>query len=172
MLVKIPRKDTTTVVAALAKHVSKLPEELRRSLTWDQGKEMHAHKRFTVATNVQVYFSNRPIWVKHFRLSTAAVSMSLAGSRFSSDSAPGPSIMGFEDEVEQSFGRPCQTNGRFKRTYELTSSIVPRGTLFHHAVELECSPVRLDTVHDHGQPACQGNDSLLHAAVPSASPRP
>ena len=32
----------------------KLPEELRRSLTWDQGKEMHAHKRFTVATNVQV----------------------------------------------------------------------------------------------------------------------
>jgi hypothetical protein len=72
--------------------------------------------------------------------------MSLAGSRFSSDSAPGPSIMGFEDEVEQSVGRPCQTNGRFKRTYELTSSIVPRGTLFHHAVELECSPVGLDTV--------------------------
>ena len=56
MLVKLPRKDTTTVVAALAKHVRKLPEELRRSLTWDQGKEMHAHKRFTVATKVQVYF--------------------------------------------------------------------------------------------------------------------
>ena len=56
MLIKIPRKDTTTVVAALAKHISKLPEELRRSLTWDQGKEMHADKRFTVATNVQVYF--------------------------------------------------------------------------------------------------------------------
>ena len=56
MLVKIPRKDTTTVVAALAKHIGKLPEELRRSLTWDQGKEMHAHKRFTVATKVQVYF--------------------------------------------------------------------------------------------------------------------
>ena len=47
---------TTTVVAALAKHVRRLPEELRRSLTWDQGKEMHAHKRFTIATNVQVYF--------------------------------------------------------------------------------------------------------------------
>jgi IS30 family transposase len=56
MLVKLPRKDTTTVVAALAKHVRKLPEQLRRSLTWDQGKEMHAHKRFTIATNVQVYF--------------------------------------------------------------------------------------------------------------------
>ena len=51
MLVKIPRKDTTTVVAALAKHISTLPEELRRSLTWDQGKEMHAHRRFTIATN-------------------------------------------------------------------------------------------------------------------------
>ena len=50
MLVKIPRKDTTTVVAALARHIGKLPEELRRSLTWDQGKEMHAHRRF------QVYF--------------------------------------------------------------------------------------------------------------------
>ena len=53
MLVKIPRKDTTTVVAALGKQIGKLPEELRRSLSWDQGKEMHAHKRFTVATNVR-----------------------------------------------------------------------------------------------------------------------
>jgi len=43
MLVRIPRKDTTTVVAALAKHIGKLPEELRRSLTWDQGKEMSRH---------------------------------------------------------------------------------------------------------------------------------
>jgi len=56
MLVKLPRKDTTNVVTALAKHIRKLPKELRRSLTWDQGKEMHAHKRFTLATNVQVYF--------------------------------------------------------------------------------------------------------------------
>jgi IS30 family transposase len=42
MLAKIPRKDTMTVVAALAKHIRKLPEELRRSLTLDQGKEMQA----------------------------------------------------------------------------------------------------------------------------------
>ena len=56
MLVKVPRRDTATVVAALAKHVRKLPEELRRSLTWDQGKEMAGHKSFTVATSVQVYF--------------------------------------------------------------------------------------------------------------------
>ena len=86
--------------------------------------------------------------------------------------------MGFEDEVEQSFGRPCrQLNGRSKRTCELTSSIVPRGTSFHHVVELELSPIAFDparfscccccglfpgppefgavkpyAVHDHGQP--------------------
>jgi IS30 family transposase len=56
MLLKVPSKDTATVVAALGKHVSKLPQELRRSLTWDRGKEMADHKSFTVATNVQVYF--------------------------------------------------------------------------------------------------------------------
>ena len=56
MLLKVPSKDTATVVAALAKHVRKLPQELRRSLTWDRGKEMADHKSFTIATNVQVYF--------------------------------------------------------------------------------------------------------------------
>ena len=46
--------------------------------------------------------------------------------------------MGFEDEAEQSNGRPCrQTNGRSKRPCELTSSIVPRGTSFYRRVELE-----------------------------------
>jgi len=46
-----------------------------------------------------------------FRLSTITVSRSLASTRFSSESAPGPSIMGSEDEVEQSLGRPCPTAG-------------------------------------------------------------
>src|SRR4249920_3420271 len=49
--------------------------------------------------------------------------------------------MEFEDEAEQSIGRPCcQSDNRSKRTYELTSSIVPRGTSFHHSVELEFPP--------------------------------
>ena len=52
---RIPSKDTATVVATLARRVRKLPSELRRSLTWDRGKEMADHKRFTIATNVQVY---------------------------------------------------------------------------------------------------------------------
>lgn len=56
MLIKVPGKDSASVVAALSKHVRKLPLELRRSLTWDRGHEMAEHKQFTVATDVQVYF--------------------------------------------------------------------------------------------------------------------
>ena len=56
MLIKVPSKDTATVVAALSKHVRKLPASLRRSLTWDRGHEMAKHKSFTVDTNVKVYF--------------------------------------------------------------------------------------------------------------------
>ena len=56
MLIKVPSKDTAVVVAALSKHVRKLPATLRRSLTWDRGLEMAKHKDFTVATDVKVYF--------------------------------------------------------------------------------------------------------------------
>src|SRR5882757_623869 len=56
ILVKVPSKDTATVVAALSRHVRKLPASLRRSLTWDRGLEMAKHKSFTVDTKVNVYF--------------------------------------------------------------------------------------------------------------------
>jgi transposase, IS30 family len=56
MLVKVPSKDTATVVAALSQHICKLPATLRRSLTWDRGLEMAQHKSFTVDTEVKVYF--------------------------------------------------------------------------------------------------------------------
>ena len=56
MLVKVPSKRSDDVVPALAAKVQQLPEQLRRSLTWDQGKEMAQHARFTVDTGVQVYF--------------------------------------------------------------------------------------------------------------------
>ena len=56
MLIKVPSKDTASVVAALSRHVRKLPASLWRSLTWDRGLEMAKHKTFTVATNVKVYF--------------------------------------------------------------------------------------------------------------------
>ncbi|MFV3411115.1 IS30 family transposase [Pseudomonas sp. NY15436] len=56
MLVKVDGKDTETVVNALIENAQRLPQELYQSLTWDRGKEMAAHKRFTLATDIQVYF--------------------------------------------------------------------------------------------------------------------
>jgi IS30 family transposase len=56
MLMKLDGKDSQTVVKALIKHARKLPQELYKSLTWDRGTEMHAHKQFTLATDIQVYF--------------------------------------------------------------------------------------------------------------------
>jgi len=56
LLVRLPRKDTDTVVRALARRVQRLPDGLMKSLTWDRGTELANHQAFTVATNVQVYF--------------------------------------------------------------------------------------------------------------------
>jgi IS30 family transposase len=56
MLVRVLGKDTTTVVRALRRRVQRLPRGLMASLTWDRGMELAAHRTFTVATNVQVYF--------------------------------------------------------------------------------------------------------------------
>jgi len=56
MLVRVPSKDTKTVINALIKQAHKLPRELYKSLTWDRGKEMADHQRFTLATDIQVYF--------------------------------------------------------------------------------------------------------------------
>ena len=56
MLVRVKSKDTKTVVNALIKHAHKLPRELYKSLTWDRGKEMADHQRFSLDTNVKVYF--------------------------------------------------------------------------------------------------------------------
>ena len=80
----------------------------------------------------------------------------------------GRSRMGFEDEVERSFRRPCrQTDGRSKQTRELTSSIVPRGTSFHRLVELEFPPNPFDPERPHAAAA-----SLVHLnSVPSVQMR-
>jgi IS30 family transposase len=56
MLAKVKNKDTESVVSALIKQSEKLPAELYKSLTWDQGKELADHKRFTLETNIDVYF--------------------------------------------------------------------------------------------------------------------
>ena len=56
MLAKVASADTETVINALIKQAHKLPKELYQSLTWDRGSEMADHKRFTLATDIQVYF--------------------------------------------------------------------------------------------------------------------
>ena len=56
MLAKVDGKDTKTVINALIKQSKKLPRELYRSLTWDRGKELSDHKRFSLATDIDVYF--------------------------------------------------------------------------------------------------------------------
>jgi len=56
MLVKVASKDTETVIDALIDNARELPQELYQSLTWDRGKELAGHKRFTLATDIDVYF--------------------------------------------------------------------------------------------------------------------
>jgi IS30 family transposase len=56
ILVRLPNKETHTVVGALARRIRRLPQGVVKSLTWDRGTELAAHRTFTVATNVQVYF--------------------------------------------------------------------------------------------------------------------
>ena len=56
LLVRLPNKETQTVIRALARRIRQLPQGLMKSLTWDRGTELAAHRAFTMATNVQVYF--------------------------------------------------------------------------------------------------------------------
>jgi IS30 family transposase len=56
MLIKVGTKDSETVINALIKQAQELPTELYKSLTWDRGSEMAAHRRFTLATDINVYF--------------------------------------------------------------------------------------------------------------------
>jgi len=97
------------------------------------------------AMHSNVCFSNRPFGVKHFQTIHHCGVECRARARASlRNRHQGPSIMGFEDEAAQSLPRPFhQTNGRSKRTYELTSSIVPRGTSFHRWVDLGFPPIAL-----------------------------
>jgi len=56
MLVHVEGKDGDSVVKALVRRVQRLPQRLMASLTWDRGMELAHHKRFSVATDVDVYF--------------------------------------------------------------------------------------------------------------------
>ncbi|ALI05220.1 transposase [Pseudomonas fluorescens] len=56
VLVRVEGKDTKSVVDGLIREVQQLPEQLWRSLTWDRGTELAQHKRFTLDTNINVFF--------------------------------------------------------------------------------------------------------------------
>ena len=139
-----------------------------------------------------VRFSNRPFEVKHFQTihrCSVDVAHGLAllfgiGTRAL---PPWDSRTRLDNLIG---GLVVILNGRSKRTSELTSSIVPRGTSFHCGVDLAFPPIVFDperlscgchgrlsgppelgainpyAVHDDGQPASQGHDRLLHSAAP------
>ena len=89
-------------------------------------------------TAANVRFSNRPVWVKRFQtIHCCSVDVARGLVLLSGNRLLGPSIMGFENGVDQSIGRPCRrTDGRSSGHCDLTSSIVPRGTSCHRMVEL------------------------------------
>lgn len=58
MLVRVPGKDAVSVESCLRRQVKMLPQNMMLSLTWDRGMEMAEHARFTVATDVNVYFAD------------------------------------------------------------------------------------------------------------------
>ena len=63
MLAKVDRKDTETVINALINQAHSLPKELYKSLTWDRGKEMADHRRFSLSTDIDVYiFDTQSPW--------------------------------------------------------------------------------------------------------------
>ena len=56
MLIKLDNKTAEHVAARISEHITQLPTQLARSLTWDQGKELAEHAAFSVATGIPVYF--------------------------------------------------------------------------------------------------------------------
>lgn len=58
LLVKLKERDATTVRKAFTKEFKKIPKELKRTLTYDQGQEMAHHKLFTQETDITVYFAH------------------------------------------------------------------------------------------------------------------
>lgn len=58
LLVKLNNRSAHHVRLAFARKLRRLPQELKRSLTYDQGREMAEHKKFTQTTNIQVYFAH------------------------------------------------------------------------------------------------------------------
>jgi transposase, IS30 family len=122
MLVALPHGHSADVVAdALATHISALPEQLRRSLIWDQGKEMAAHARFTVETDVPVYFCDpRSPWQRGSNENTNGLLRQYFPKR--SDLAPF-SQADLDDVAGELNGRPRQTLGWLSPSHALDAAL-------------------------------------------------
>jgi IS30 family transposase len=110
MLVGRPKPQRADVVAAaLAAKFTELPKQLRRSLTWDQGREMAQHAVFTVASGVPVYFCDpRGRWQRGSNESTSG----LLRQYFLRSTRLGDRIQGDLDAIADELnGRPRPTLG-------------------------------------------------------------
>ena len=141
-------------------------------------------------------FSNRPFRVKRFQTNHHHSSVDVAHGLVLLFGIGTKALPSWESKTRRN-NLPsglAVTNGRSKRLGELTSSIVPRGTSFHHWVDLECSPITFDcarfscshdlpgpaevgavnpdAMHDHSQSACQSHDRLFYPAAPGDLHRP
>ena len=56
LLIKLEANDAKTVRKAFAKKLREFPESLRKTLTYDRGKEMADHAKFTISTGMKVFF--------------------------------------------------------------------------------------------------------------------
>jgi IS30 family transposase len=110
MLVKIPgRRTSELVTAALAAKIQELPAALFKSLTWDQGKEMSEHAKFTVDTGVQVYFCDpRSPWQRGSNENTNGL---LRQYFPKGKSKAGHTQAHLDDVADRLNGRPRQTLG-------------------------------------------------------------
>jgi IS30 family transposase len=112
---------STPPADALAERIVRLPDELRRSLTWDQGKEMAAHARFSIETGLPVYFCDpRSPWQRGSNENTNG----LLRQYFPKRTSLAPFSQADLDAVAAELnGRPRQTLGWLKPSEALDRAL-------------------------------------------------
>ena len=158
---------------------------------------MSAHGQFSTDQRClrDVRFSNRPFRVKHFQtIRRCSVDVAHGLALLFGNWRQGPSIMGFEDEVEQSVAAALPTKRQVQADMRTHLIHRPARDIIHRSVELEFPPIGFDhslflggcgfpgpaelgavnpdAVHVHGQPSSQRDDRLFDPAVPGDLHRP
>jgi hypothetical protein len=125
MLVGLPDKHSADVVAAaLAAKIIELPAQLRRSLTWDQGREMAHHQTFTITTGVPVYFCDpRSPWQRGSNENTNGLSANTSHATAHSANAPKPSSTTSPPNSTVALDKP--SDGRHHHKHSITRCTDP-----------------------------------------------